>query len=186
MQSTVKVFCISTSPTYFSLVRILRILPVVHSVLPSFVLQHCRSNVLAISFMLTPSRNISKIFRMISASSGTIMGILSSPRLYPSRCLKLYLTLPSLKPICTPKDTFLLIDSDSACANEPYRAIMNSDVMVSVLMFSFSKITPIPRSFSCRTYSRQSTVFRANRLMDFVRMPDYMLQEYLFQNYLFL
>ena len=60
------------------------------------------------------------------------------------------------------------MDSDSACANEPYRAIINSEVIVIVFIFSFSKTTPMPKSLSCLTYSRQSTVFRANRLIDFV------------------
>ena len=67
-----------------------------------------------------------------------------------------------------PQLTFLLMDSDSACAKLPYRAIINSDVIVKVFMFSFSKITPIPKSLSCLTYSRQSTVFRANLDIDLV------------------
>ena len=37
-------------------------------------------------------------------------------------------------------------------------------------MFSFSKMTPIPRARSIRTVSRQSTVFLANRERDLVRM----------------
>ena len=37
-------------------------------------------------------------------------------------------------------------------------------------MFSFSKMTPMPLAFSIRTVSRQSTVFRAKRDRDLVRM----------------
>src|SRR5690625_6433615 len=37
-----------------------------------------------------------------------------------------------------------------------------------VLMFSFSKNTGISLSFNCLMYFKQSSVFLANRLMDFV------------------
>ena len=62
----------------------------------------------------------------------------------------------------------MLSDSDSAWAKPLNRVIRNSLDSVRVLMFSFSKYTPIPLAFSRRTVSRQSTVFRAKRERDFV------------------
>ena len=63
-----------------------------------------------------------------------------------------------------------LRDSLSAWANPLNRVMRNSLDSVSVLIFSFSKMTPIPLAFSIRTVSRQSTVFRTKRERDFVRM----------------
>ncbi len=40
--------------------------------------------------------------------------------------------------------------------------------MWSVFIFSFSNITPMPKLFNSRTYSRQYAVFRAKRLIDFM------------------
>ena len=62
----------------------------------------------------------------------------------------------------------MLRDSDSAWAKPLKRVMRNSLDSVSVLMFSFSKNTPMPSPFSIRTVSRQSTVFRAKRDKDFV------------------
>ena len=62
------------------------------------------------------------------------------------------------------------IDSLSAWAKPLNRVIRNSLDSVRVLMFSFSKITPMPWAFSSRTIFRQSTVFRANRDRDLVRI----------------
>ena len=71
---------------------------------------------------------------------------------------------------CLPQVTFLLRDSLSAWAKPLNRVMRNSLDSVRVLMFSFSKITPMPWDLSIRTISRQSTVFRANRDRDLVRM----------------
>ena len=62
------------------------------------------------------------------------------------------------------------MDSLSAWAKPLNNVIRNSLVSVSVLMFSFSKITPMPLARSIRTVSRESTVFRAKRERDLVRI----------------
>ena len=69
-----------------------------------------------------------------------------------------------------PQMIFLLRDSLSAWAKPLNRVMRNSLDSVRVLMFSFSKMTPMPWAFSIRTVSRQSTVFRAKRERDLVRM----------------
>ena len=68
-------------------------------------------------------------------------------------------TLPSVGFFLAPADVFADWFPDSAWAKLPYNAIINSLVMVSVFIIFFFKDHSMPRSFSCLTYSRQSTVF---------------------------
>ncbi|NBH80687.1 hypothetical protein D3Z52_21590 [Clostridiaceae bacterium] len=69
-----------------------------------------------------------------------------------------------------PQITFLLMDSLSAWAKPLNRVSRNLLDSVNVLIFSFSKITPMPLARSIRTTSRESTVFRAKRERDLVRI----------------
>ena len=79
-------------------------------------------------------------------------------------------TFPASALFCFPHATFLLRDSDSAWAKPLNRVMRNSLDSVRVLMFSFSKYTPMPFAFRSRTVSRQSTVFLAKRERDLVMM----------------
>ena len=65
---------------------------------------------------------------------------------------------------------FKLMDSLSAWEKLLNRVIRNSLDSVKVLMFSFSKITAMPLALRARITLRQSTVFRANREADLVRI----------------
>ena len=56
----------------------------------------------------------------------------------------------------------------SSWASEERIVKSNSPEPSRVLIPSFSNTTPMPRSLSSRVYFRQSWVFRANRLIDFV------------------
>ena len=69
-----------------------------------------------------------------------------------------------------PHLTFLLILSDSACANHENIVSNTSSDCSRVLMFSFSNMTAMPSALSSRTYCKLSTVFRANRLTDLARI----------------
>ena len=62
------------------------------------------------------------------------------------------------------------MDSLSDWAKALMKVRINSVSISMVLIFSFSKITPIPSSRSARIYFRLSSVFLANREMDFVRI----------------
>ena len=62
------------------------------------------------------------------------------------------------------------MDSLSDWAKALMKVIINSVSISKVLIFSFSKIIPIPSSFKARIYFKLSTVFLANRDMDFVRI----------------
>ena len=63
---------------------------------------------------------------------------------------------------------FCEIEVDSSCARPPMMVIIISSVILAVSIFSFSKNIVIPRALSSRTLFRQSLVFLANRLIDFV------------------
>ena len=62
------------------------------------------------------------------------------------------------------------MDSLSDWAKALMKVIINSVSVSSVLIFSFSKMMPIPIPFNARMYFRLSSVFLANREMDFVRI----------------
>ena len=74
--------------------------------------------------------------------------------------------------------TFLERDSDSCCAREAIMVSSTSPLESIVLMFSFSKNTGTFFSFSCLMYLRQSRVFLANRLIDFVIIMSIFSQQY--------
>ena len=69
-----------------------------------------------------------------------------------------------------PLEMFCEMDSLSACAKALSTVRSISEFMVLVLMFSFSNMTVTPNSFSIRTYWMLSTVLRAKREIDFVRI----------------
>ena len=69
-----------------------------------------------------------------------------------------------------PHVTFSDMLLDSSCARELIIVMSSSPLLSRVWIFSFSKNTPIPFSFSLRTVVRVSTVFRAKRETDFVIM----------------
>lgn len=73
-------------------------------------------------------------------------------------------------PMRLPRATFWEIDSLSACAKALSTVRIISEFMVAVLIFSFSNTTAIPICFSIRTYWILSSVLRANREIDFVRI----------------
>ena len=87
---------------------------------------------------------------------------------YPKNLVWLTCSLPCSKRRRMPQVEFSEIDRDSSCASELKMDKSTSPLLSSVKMFSFSNITPIPRSLSWRTKLRQSRVFLANREMDFV------------------
>lgn len=66
---------------------------------------------------------------------------------------------------------------DSCWARDAMIVIRTSPLASIVLIDSFSNRTGMFMSLSCRMYFRQSSVFRANRLMDLVIiisiLPDY-------------
>ena len=70
-----------------------------------------------------------------------ICGFPSGPFLYPIIQLYGNENFPCLYPIRFPRATFWLIDSLSACAKALSTVRIISDVIVPVLIFSFSKIT---------------------------------------------
>ena len=124
---------------------------------------------LAIMFGLYPSRYSRKIRRTSAASSGMITSVLpSSPFSSPRNCAVFSRPFPCWKMYWMPIRTFLEMDSDSCWANELMIVISTSPLASMVLMFSFSKSTGMPRSFSFRIFFRESMVFLAHRLMDFV------------------
>ena len=80
------------------------------------------------------------------------------------------ITFPCWKRYWIPIFVFLLSDSDSCCASEAIMVIRTSPFASIVLMDSFSKKTGMLISFSKRMYFRQSSVLRAKRLIDFVKI----------------
>ena len=101
-----------------------------------------------------------------------ICGFPSGPFLYPIIQPYGNENFPCLYPIRFPRATFWLIDSLSACAKALSTVRIISDVIVPVLIFSFSKITEMPCFLSSRTYCMLSKVLRAKRDMDFVRIKS--------------
>ena len=170
MKSEVYVFWSSTSPIYFSFKRIRWIDSVLHVFFPEAVRIPLLSSSFLMETRLSPSRNRCAISRIVSASSGTISGFPSNPLRYPRKFAYRNVNRPCRYPIRIPFVTFPLIDSLSACAKELRQVRIISLFIFAVLIFSFSKMTGIPQLLRMRTCLIQSSVLRANREIDFVRI----------------
>lgn len=92
----------------------------------------------------------------------------SSFFVYPRKRLWLTCTSPFWYRYCNPNLMFWIKDWLSCCARLAMMLSSTSPLESIVLMFSFSKKTGMFFSFNSRIYFRQSSVFRAKRLMDFV------------------
>ena len=104
----------------------------------------------------------------VFACSLLMMSFPFSSLSYPKNLNVFRCISPFLNFVRMPHLQFSEIFLDSSCARELKMVNKSSPVESSVLMFSFSKIMPIPRFFSFLEYIRQSCVFLAKRLMDFV------------------
>ena len=78
--------------------------------------------------------------------------------------------MPSAKRFLIPHVTFSEMLRLSSWARLLMIVMSSSPLESSVKMFSFSKYTSTPAALSFRTVVRVSTVFRAKRLTDFVRI----------------
>ena len=106
---------------------------------------------------------------MLLTISASLLFIIKFPsyKSYPNGA-EWNLTVPFFILLLMLQRTFFEIDDDSSWAKPPIIVTIISSVILAVSIFSFSNITPIPKSLSCLTYSRQSTVFRANLDIDLV------------------
>src|SRR5690606_41287425 len=99
----------------------------------------------------------------------------SSSLSYPRNFVWLMATFPCSNRRLIPQVEFSEIDLLSSWARLE-RILNNTSPFASnVFMFSFSKITPIPKSFNCLTKFKQSNVFLANLDMDFVMIMSIFL-----------
>ena len=104
----------------------------------------------------------------ISASSGTIFGKPSSPFSYPRKTDQGRPKCPSCIAFRLPHVTFSEMERDSSCDKLDKTVNRISTLGSNVQIFSFSKYTSVPCSFSFLMLVRLSTVLRANLLTDFV------------------
>lgn len=162
------VFCKRASPIYFSFCRIFRSVSGRHFALPAAVRIPSASSPLPICSRLSPSRYSRQRRFTTSASVGSIIRCLSSSFVYPRKRLWLTYTSPFWYRYCNPSLMFWLKDWLSCCARLAMIVSSTSPLESIVLIFSFSKKTGMFFSFSSRIYFRQSSVFRAKRLIDFV------------------
>ena len=80
----------------------------------------------------------------------TLAGIFADEGISGTQAKKRPEFLKMIKLCRIPQETFLLIDSDSACAKQLMIVVSISLSVASVFMPSFSKITGIPSNFSSR------------------------------------
>ena len=153
---------------YFSFISILEITVACHTVFPVTVRIPSLVSVSAILLMLFPSRYSRKILRTSFASSGTMIRFPSSSLVYPRNLLWFTYTTPFSNCRTYPQCTFSLKFRLSSWAWLLRMVISISPPSPRVLIFSFSKYTAIFFAFNFRIWVRESTVFLAKRLMDFV------------------
>ena len=122
----------------------------------------------AICAGLIPIRKSLYILLTVFACSLLMTSFPFSSLSYPRNLNVLRCISPFLNFVRMPHLQFSEMFLDSSCARELKMVNRSSPVESSVLMFSFSNMMPIPRFFSFLEYARQSCVFLAKRLMDFV------------------